>query len=103
MLGQLYPEMAIVPVSSSITISPTFGLTSTVLIGSNPLRKGFMLYNNSSNSCYVTYGSTSASSTCSFILASFANYTHQSYCAYVGPLAAIRNAGTGTVVVTEFV
>ncbi len=64
---------------------------------------GFMLYNNSGNSCYVNFGATATSSACSIIIPTFAawSWPFPHFC-YVGPISAIRNAGSGTIIVTEF-
>jgi hypothetical protein len=62
-----------------------------------------MIYNNSSNSCYITFGTTSTSAAPSFILATFANFVWQGPIIYQGPMAAIRNAGSGTITITELI
>lgn len=87
-------------VSASANITTAAGTGSVLVMNDNPNRKGFMLYNNSSNSVYVTFGATSASNACSVIIASFQQFIFMS--PYVGKISGIRNAGTGNVIVTEF-
>lgn len=90
--------------SSSIplkTISANVTTSSVLILDSNPARRGFTLYNNSSNSCYVTFGPTSSSASPTAIVASFVSYTPTLPVNYTGQISAIRNAGTGTIIITE--
>ena len=85
------------------TTSPTVATSSVQIIGSNYNRKSVMLYNNSSNSCYINFGPTASSAACSVIVASFTTWMWPvAEACYIGPISAIRNAGTGTIIVTEF-
>ncbi len=83
------------------TISPSVLLVSQVVLPANASRKGFIIYNNSANSVYLTYGPTSTGSTCTRILATFANFESLGPVVYTGQISAIRNAGAGTLVITE--
>ncbi len=81
--------------------TPSFAATvSTLLAPSNANRKGFTLWNNSANSIYITFAATSSSATPTFILATFQTLSFMF--AYSGPIAGIRNAGTGSVTIWEF-
>lgn len=105
MLANVLVSTRVLSTSSAIkTMSATVGTTSAIIIQANPDRKAFMLYNNSANSGYFTFGTVSNGSSCSFILATFANWQWSlPNIVYTGPISCIRNAGTGTVTITEFV
>lgn len=92
------------PVSTAVvTTSTSIALISKIIVPPNPARLGLMLYNNSANSGYFTFGSVSVSNSCSMIIATFANWNWPfSNFVYTGPISCIRNSGTGTVIVTEF-
>lgn len=86
---------------ATITVSPVITTVSQLIIAANPNRIGLILYNNSANSIYLAYGSAANSSTnMTKILATFANVTMEQPI-YTGAIYGIRNAGTGTVLVTE--
>lgn len=74
---------------------------SGLVCGFNMDRRGIIVYNNSSNSVYLTFGPIATSSTCSLILATFASWQMLGPVIWCGPISAIRNAGTGNVLVTE--
>lgn len=90
-------------VSSTTTTSASVATASVQIIGANPSRSSFMLYNNSANSCYVNFGPTASSSACSLIIPTFATWAWPfANIDYTGAISAIRNAGTGTIILTEF-
>lgn len=92
------------PVTAIVTVSANVGTASSVVImQANPNRKSFCLYNAGGNSAYITYGPTSNSTNPSAIVASFSNYNSLPGMHYCGAISAIRNAGSGTFTVTEFV
>lgn len=68
---------------------------SYLCLPANPNRKGVFLYNQSSNSAYVTLGDQSISSGPTFIVPSFQNWQMLGPVVWTGPISAIRNAGTG--------
>lgn len=84
------------------TTSPNVALASIQIAPANASRKFFMLYNNSANSCYVNFGQTASSSACSIIIPTFASWSWPAPVTYNGAITAIRNAGSGTIIVTEF-
>lgn len=100
-LGAVEPVTSM-PSTATVSTSANVALSSVLISPANSSRRGFILYNNSANSVYITLAPTSGSSTCSLIIASFSNYTFSSFVSYIGPISAIRNAGTGSVIVTEF-
>lgn len=83
------------------TVSPSVTTSSVVIVQANPRRRGIIIYNNSANSAYLTYGLTSASNTCTRILATFTQFEMLGPVVYTGAIAAIRNAGSGTLIITE--
>lgn len=85
------------------TVSANVALTSVVIVPPNSKRIGIMLYNNSANSGYVNFAATASSAACSVIIATFAtwNWPFVDFC-YTGQMSAIRNAGSGNFIVTEF-
>jgi hypothetical protein len=90
--------------SNSCTVTGTNVLLASVVIcQANPNRKGFIIFNNSANSTYVTFGATSSSATCTYLIATFASLTVNSGCIYTGVMSAIRNSGSGVVTVYELV
>lgn len=88
--------------AATVSISSSVGTsTSVVIAAANPYRIGLSIYNNGANSAYLTYGTTSSGSSPTRILATFANWDMTGPVFYTGPIAAIRNAGSGTMIVTE--
>ena len=86
----------------AITTSPVVNTTSVVIRAANSRRLGFILYNNSNNSAYVTFGPISAGNRCAIIITAFAAWIWPYKFFYTGPISAIRNSGTGTFTVNEF-
>lgn len=88
--------------SSSTNVTTTAVLLVAVRVcAANPDRKGFYLWNNSSNSCYINFGSTVASAAPVAIVPSFQAHVHLGPTVWTGEIWAIRNSGSGNVVVTE--
>lgn len=88
---------------ATTTVSASVAQTSVKVIGTNPFRAGLMIYNNGANSCYVNFGQTASGSTCSVIIPTFTTWTwNLPGCIFHGDIFAIRNAGSGTLIVTEF-
>lgn len=85
------------------TTTPAIATASVQLVAANPNRRGFQIWNNSSNSIYISWDSVSASSTPAIILAAFQSYSMTTGVIWTGPISGIRNAGSGTCTVWEFV
>lgn len=83
------------------TTSANVGTSSIVAFPKNPQRLAFYLYNNSSNSVYVTFGPTSVAATCTWTVPTFATWIHNYPVGYTGEISAIRNAGSGTLTLYE--
>lgn len=88
--------------STSTKVTTTNVATSSVVIcAANPDRKGLFIWNNSSNSGYVAFALTATSAGPTFIQATFSTYTMTMGTIWTGAVSAIRNAGTGNMVVWE--
>lgn len=106
--AQFNPSGVITTVSTGSGLTATsmtqtitnVALVSVVIAAANANRKGFIIYNNSANSVYMTYGATTNSATPTAILATFAHY-QQGVTNYTGQISAIRNAGTGNCIFNE--
>ncbi len=84
----------------AVTSSATITTSCVQIVGANSLRKWIKLYNNSSNSVYLSLMPNCNSSTTLFaIVPTFANYDMSVN--WQGAIYGIRNAGTGNVVATE--
>lgn len=97
------PGPRLMSTKTIVTASPNVLTNPVLIIGANSDRIGFMLYNNSANSAYITYGAANGSSMCSLILATFAQYVHAVPLLWQGEIYAVRNAGSGSIIVTEFI
>jgi hypothetical protein len=88
--------------TAKITVSESLvAAVSKVIIGANPKRKGLIIYNNGGNTAYITFGPVSAGNACTTNVASFQSWSMLGNVVYTGQIAAIRNAGTGVMVITE--
>ncbi len=76
-------------------------LASVVIAAANPDRLGLIIFNNSSNSVYVTFGGTSSSATCTRLIPTFASWECIGAVIYTGAVSAIRNAGSGACIAYE--
>jgi hypothetical protein len=91
-------------INASTTIKKTttaVATTSQVIAAANPNRKGFYIWNNSSNSVYISFADTSASAGPTFILATFQSHVMVNGVVWQGVISAIRNSGSGNIVVWE--
>lgn len=89
------------PISSVMTTTASVLLVSQQVLAQNLLRKGLIVYNNSTNSVYIAFDSTASSAThMTAIIPTFAQWIAPTPC-YTGPIAAIRNAGNGALFITE--
>lgn len=76
-------------------------LASVQILSSNPGRRGLVIYNNGANSVYVAFDTTASSAThMTIIIPSFTHWI-SSLPIYTGPMAAVRNAGSGILIITE--
>lgn len=84
------------------TVSNSITTVSQLVVPYNKRRKGLTIYNNSSNSVYITFGPTSAGATCTRILGSFTQFDMLGPVVYKGEISAIRNSGSGALIITEY-
>jgi hypothetical protein len=87
----------------SRSTSANVTLTSVQILGGNPDRRCLYIWNNGANSAYITFGTTSSSASPTAIVPSFTSFVMANGTIYTGPIAAVRNAGAGTMVSTECV
>lgn len=86
---------------ATVTTSANVLLASVVIIPANLNRRCLYIYNNSANSAYITFGPTSSSATPTSIIATFTSFVMAAGQVYTGQISAIRNAGNGTMTITE--
>lgn len=89
--------------TASMYATSAIGTNSVIITQANWQRKALYLYNNSANTVYISF-STSANSNTNMTLpiTTFTTWTMLTPI-YCGPISGIRNAGTGTVLVTELI
>lgn len=63
---------------------------------------GFTIWNNSANSAYIVFGPTATSAAPTYIHPTFSTLAFFGPVIYTGVISSIRNAGSGTIVVTRF-
>lgn len=90
---------AVVPIITAVPVTTQ----SVVVLAANPNRKGLVIYNNSANSVYMRFDVTVTGATCTRILATYAQWDMVGPTVYQGPIAAIRNSGSGNLIITELV
>ncbi len=77
---------------------------SQQILQANYKRVGFIIYNVGASSLYVTFGPTANSSTNVSVRIGADSFWQMTAPVYRGVISAIRNgAGTGRVLVTEFI
>lgn len=83
------------------SVSIPIGAGGALLSSGNPNRIGFIIYNNSGNTIYVEYNTTASSATPEHLIATFTSLAILGPVVWTGALAAVRNAGSGTAILTE--
>ncbi len=91
-----YQSSAVAKTSTNVV------LVSVKIAEANPNRKGFIIFNNSANSVYVSLTGPAVAATCTRLIATYAAWEWLYPIAYTGEIYAIRNSGTGQVTVWEF-
>lgn len=88
-------------VSANVSNVAGTNLVSVVILAANPLRKGAILYNDSSNSAFVKFGATASST--SFTIRMNSQTYYELVKGYVGVIEAIwQNSANGAMRITEF-
>lgn len=99
-----------VSVSGSVSIAPATTATLTSLpraattalaLAANPLRKGFVLFNDTTVNCFITFGATATTTAWTTRIPGGSVYEKEDT-SYTGPVSVIwANAGAGTLKVTD--
>lgn len=100
-LSAIQANSGITALQASAPVLTNVLLSSVQIAPANPNRKGFIVFNNSTNSTYVTMGATSSSASCTKLIATFTSW--ECYSPYTGVLSAIRNAGSGNAVFYDLI
>lgn len=87
--------------SQAIKTKVNVALASVKILDANANRQGLVIFNNSSNSTYLSYGVASIAAECAEILTTFNQMKMTGPGVYTGEIHAIRNAGTGNCVCWE--
>ncbi len=87
--------------NATVTASASIALVSVQVLSLNSRRRGLVIYNNSANSVYVAFDTTCSSANhMTIIIPTFQSWV-MPMPIYQGPVAAIRNSGSGTLLITE--
>jgi hypothetical protein len=90
--------------NTKYTVTASITTVSAAVVPANPSRLGILIYNNSANSVYINFGATASSSNAMCVLiATFTTYQMLGPAIYTGQISGIRNAGSGTLLVTELI
>lgn len=86
------------------SVSPSVATQSVLVLAANPVRLGLYIYNNSANTVYINFGATASSSLLmTSPILTFADFVMLGPVVYTGQIAAIRNSGSGTLLITELI
>lgn len=83
------------------TMTSSVGTVSTLVSERNSARRGFVLFNNSANSCYLSLSTASVAAHCAAIVPTFNQFVFPY--PYVGEISVIRNSGSGVCTLWELV
>src|SRR5882672_9745830 len=105
-MGMISPGDSVALIPATNLICPTVVKTVTsvttaskVIAVANPKRCAFVIFNNSSNSTYVSFVDPSVAAQCTRLIATFTSWEWFSHIIYTGVITAIRNAGSGDITV----
>lgn len=98
------PEGAIYAVLKQIrtTTAPVTTVSQKVL-DSTFDRKGCIIYNDAATSVYITYGPTASTVAATKIIGPYAVWDLPGPAVWCGEISAIREAGSGSPVLTEMI
>jgi hypothetical protein len=93
--GPMYlPKATIIPTASIAQISQ-------LVLPANDWRGGLVIYNNGANTVYIAFDTVCSSATrMTLQIATFTAWV-MPLPIYTGPISAIRNAGSGILLITE--
>lgn len=87
--------------NATMSVSASILLVSTQIMPANVKRRGLVIYNNSANSVYIAFDTTCNSGNhMTIIIPTFQSWV-MPLPIYQGAISAIRNAGSGTLLITE--
>lgn len=96
------PEGAIYAVYKQIrTITPAITTVSLKILDDTFDRKGAVLFNDSANSAYITYGPSATVLSPTKVIGPYADWHLPGPAIWCGEISAIREDGTGSLVITE--
>ena len=98
--GNAPPPQTLAAFTKTVT---TVATASLQIAPANLNRRGFVVFNNSANSCYVTWENPAVAAQCVRLIPTFASWECYGPSVYAGALFCIRNAGTGAVTVWEII
>lgn len=87
------------PSTSALTPIPA-SVSTTLILASNATRRGFILYNDSTQPCYVAYAATATTSAFTIRMSANSLYESPIPC-YRGDISGIWNVAVGAMRVTE--
>ncbi len=101
LLTQIKNNQTLSSVAATITTTASITTVSVKVLNENLNRKGLIIYNNSSNSVYIAFDvAVNSGNHMTAIIPTFAQWIAPVPC-YTGAIAAIRNAGSGALMITE--
>ncbi len=93
----------LIPLTDFKKTVTTVATQSVQIAAQNLNRQGFVIFNNSANSCYVSWESPAVAAQCIRIIPTYASWECYGPGVYAGALYCIRNSGTGAVTVWEII
>lgn len=98
------PEGAIYAVLKQIrTTTAAITTVSQKILDATFDRKGCIIFNDSDRSCYLTYGPTATIAASTKIVGPYAEWTVPGPAVWCGEISAIRETGTGSLILTEMI
>lgn len=78
----------------------TSTISSQLILNSNPNRKGFIMFNDSNETCFISFASSSSTTLFTIFLSTKMTYQNEAII-YTGPISVIWTIADGTLRVTE--
>lgn len=98
------PEGAIYAVLKQVkTTTAPILLVSQKVLDASCDRKGCIIFNDSANSAYITYGTTAVITGATTIIGPYASWEMTGPAVWNGEVHAIREAGSGSLVITDMI
>lgn len=98
------PEGAIYAVLKQVrTITASVTTSSSLILDADPDVKGTIIYNDSDDSVYLTYGPTAAVANATKVIGPHAAWDIPGPAVWCGEISAIRESGSGVLVITSMI